>query len=191
MTDMKLVYIASPYADDIEYNTRKAIEYCRYAVQRGVIPLAPHLLFPRFLSELNPEEREMGIRMGLTFIAKCSELWVFGERITTGMRREITEAERLDIPVKYISELEMTEVTDIKKYGIWAKGSAASVRGATEAWLKSDGKPMSFDTYEEAAVKAESLMKNKVTAKIAYYPKPMQQEPELEETPSFGMSMMT
>jgi hypothetical protein len=179
MTDMKLVYIASPYAGDIEYNTRKAIEYCRYAVERGVIPLAPHLLFPRFLSELNPEERELGIRMGLTLIAKCSELWVFGDKITTGMRREIAEAERRGIPVKYISELEMTEAKEMKKYGIWGKENAA--------WLKADGKPMSFDTYAEAAVKTESLMKNTGTANLSYYPKPMQQEPE--ETPSFGMCM--
>lgn len=187
MTDMKLVYIASPYAGDIEYNTRKAIEYCRYAAERGVIPLAPHLLFPRFLSELNPEERELGIRMGLTLIAKCSELWVFGDRITTGMRREIVEAERLGMPVKYVSELELTGVKDRKKYGIWAKRSAASVCGAAEAWLKSDGKPMSFDTYEEAVAKAESLMKDNGTVNVSYYPKPMEQE--LEETPSFSMSM--
>jgi len=51
MTDMKLVYIASPYAGDIEYNVRRAIEYCRHAADRGVIPLAPHLLLPRFLCE--------------------------------------------------------------------------------------------------------------------------------------------
>jgi len=43
MTDKKLVYIASPYAGDIEYNTRMAIKYCRYAAEHGVIPLAPHL----------------------------------------------------------------------------------------------------------------------------------------------------
>ena len=109
MKDIKLVYIASPYAGDIEYNTRKAIEYCRYAVEHGVIPLAPHLLFPRFLSELNPEERELGISMGLTLIAKCSELWVFGDKITTGMHREIARAEKLGMTVKYLGEIEMTD----------------------------------------------------------------------------------
>jgi hypothetical protein len=76
MTDKKLVYIASPYAGDIEYNTRMAIKYCRYAAEHGVIPLAPHLLMPRFLCEANPEERELGIKMGLQLLALCSELWV-------------------------------------------------------------------------------------------------------------------
>jgi len=41
------------------------------------------------------------------------------------------------------------------KYGIWAMRSAASVCGAMEAWLKSDGVPLEFDTYEEAAAKAK------------------------------------
>jgi len=101
MTDMKLVYICSPYAGDIEYNTMMAIKYCRYAAGRGVIPLAPHLLLPRFLCESNPEEREMGIKMGLKLLALCSELWVFGYRISAGMRREIAQAERLGIKIVY------------------------------------------------------------------------------------------
>ncbi len=169
---MNVVYIASPYAGDIEYNTTMAIQYCRYAAEHGTVPLAPHLLLPRFLCESNPAERELGIKMGLSLIALCSELWVFGGRITTGMSREIAEAKRLGIPTKYISEIEMTGVKEMKKYGIWAKRNAVSVCGAGEAWFKEDGKPMSFDTYEAAAAKADSLMKK-----------------ELEETPSFGVSM--
>lgn len=187
MTDMKLVYICSPYAGDIEYNTSMAIAYCRHSAGRGVIPLAPHLLLPRFLCESNLEERELGIKMGLKLLALCSELWVFGNRISAGMRREIAEAGRLGVPVKHIGEIEMTGVKDMKKYGIWAKRSAASICGAAEAWLKSDGKPMTFDTYEEAAAKADSLIKNIGTANVSYYPRPMEQKPE--EEPSFGMSM--
>lgn len=76
---------------------------------------------------------------------------------------------------------------NIKKYGIWAKRSAASVCGAAEAWLKSEGKPMTFDTYEEAQAKADSLMKNIGTAKVSYFPREM--ELELNEIPSFGMKM--
>ena len=41
-----LVYVASPYAGDILHNTELARRYCRYAVDQGCIPLAPHLLFP-------------------------------------------------------------------------------------------------------------------------------------------------
>jgi hypothetical protein len=172
MTDRKLVYIASPYAGDIEYNTRMAIEYCRYAVGYGVVPLAPHLLLPRFLYELNPEERELGIQMGLQLLSLCSELWVFGSRISDGMSREIAEAQKLGIPVKYIGKIEMTGVKDMQ-YGIWAKRSAASVCGAAEAWFKSDGKPITFDTYEEAAEKAKWYMENLASANVSYYPREM------------------
>ncbi|WP_052693185.1 DUF4406 domain-containing protein [Desulfosporosinus sp. I2] len=98
---MKLVYIASHYAGNIEHNTRMAIEYCRYAASCGVCPIAPHLLIPRFLEENNPAEREQGIKMGLRLLASCDALWAFGDRISEGMRREIAEAEKLDIPIIY------------------------------------------------------------------------------------------
>lgn len=187
MTDMKLVYIASPYAGDIEFNTRMAIEYCRYAAGRGVIPLAPHLLLTRFLCESNPQEREQGITMGLRLLAVCSELWVFGNRISVGMCCEIAEAEKLGIKIVFQDLNNIQGVMSMKQWGVWAKRSAASVCGAAEAWLKSEGKPMTFDSYGEAAAKAESLMQDIGTANISYYPKEMQQE--LDEAPASGMNM--
>lgn len=98
---MKLVYIASPYAGDIEHNTRMAIEYCRYAANCGVAPVAPHLLYPLFLEDSNPTERKKGIEMGLRLLASCDVLWVFGSWISEGMQREIAEAEKLGIPIVY------------------------------------------------------------------------------------------
>lgn len=44
-----MVFICSPYAGDIERNIRKAQGYCRFAVSRNCIPIAPHLLFPQFM----------------------------------------------------------------------------------------------------------------------------------------------
>ena len=61
--DSPIVYICSPYSGDVEKNTEAARRYCRYAADRGFIPLAPHLLFPQFLSE--ETERELAIRMDL------------------------------------------------------------------------------------------------------------------------------
>lgn len=184
---MKLVYICSPYAGDIEYNTKMAIAYCRYATDCGVIPLAPHLLLPRFLCESNPVERELGIKMGLKLLALSSELWVFGNRISEGMRREIEEAERLGIKIIYQNSNKIQGVMNMKRWGIWAKRSAASICGAAEAWLKSEGKIQTFDTYEEAAEKAKKLMKNIGTANVSYYPKEI--EIELNEVQSSDMNM--
>ena len=57
-----LVYICSPYAGgDKEQNIANAQRYCRYAVDSGFLPLAPHLYFPQFMDESNKDERETGI----------------------------------------------------------------------------------------------------------------------------------
>ena len=55
-----IVFICSPYADDPVGNERRALRYCRFAVCRGCIPIAPHLYFTRFLDETNPQDRELG-----------------------------------------------------------------------------------------------------------------------------------
>lgn len=38
---MKLVYIASPFAGDVEQNIENARRYCLKAMDRGVTPVAP------------------------------------------------------------------------------------------------------------------------------------------------------
>ena len=44
-----IVYICSPYAGDIDRNVKAAQNYSRFAVDKGFIPIAPHLLFPQFM----------------------------------------------------------------------------------------------------------------------------------------------
>jgi hypothetical protein len=100
-----LVYICSPYAGAVERNTESAKLYCRFAVmERNVIAFAPHLLLPLYLSEDDPEERELALSMGLTFLTRCDELWVFGENITRGMQKEITKAKKYQMPIHYFTE---------------------------------------------------------------------------------------
>lgn len=102
---MEKVYICSAYHGDVEENSRKASEYCRYAaVECGVMPIAPHLLFPQFLDDYDETERNMGIQMGLELLRECSALWYFGDRITPGMVEEITTARELGIPVQYVPD---------------------------------------------------------------------------------------
>ena len=48
-------------------------------------------MYPQFLEEDDPEERQLGIDMGLVLLSKCHELWVFGNRISSGMSVEIAE----------------------------------------------------------------------------------------------------
>jgi hypothetical protein len=99
----KIVFICSPFAGDIEGNTRRAKRYGRFAVTEKVVPIIPHLMYPQFLEEDDPEERQLGIDMGLTLLGKCQELWVFGNRISSGMGVEISKAKRWNIPIRYFS----------------------------------------------------------------------------------------
>ena len=97
---MKLGYIASPYAGDVQANTEAAKGYCRAALEEGVVPIAPHLLYPQFLEDSDPAERNLGLRAGLELLARCEELWVCGPAISPGMSREIQFAQGLGIPIR-------------------------------------------------------------------------------------------
>ena len=99
-----IVYICSPYAGDVETNVQKARRYCRFAVDKGYIPIAPHLLFTQFLNDDSPKERQLGIFFGNAVMSKCSEVWVFGEHISNGMEAEIKRAKRKNYRLRYFNE---------------------------------------------------------------------------------------
>ena len=99
-----LVYICSPYAGDIETNTAAARRYCRFAVEAGYIPIAPHLLFPQFLNDSDPKERELGLFFGNALLSKCVEMFVFGSRISEGMEAEIKRATWKGHRIRYFTE---------------------------------------------------------------------------------------
>lgn len=102
--DMKLVYICSPLRGDVERNIRKANGYCRFAASKSAVPIAPHAMFTGFLDDTIPEERKVGLAMGLELLGRCSEVWVFGEKFSEGMKAEIKAAEELNIPIQYFDE---------------------------------------------------------------------------------------
>lgn len=104
---MKLIYVASPYAGDVEANVRYAEEACRYVMGQGCAFFAPHLLYPAILDDSIPAERALGMSMGLLMLGKCDELWAFGPRVSTGMQAEIDEAARLGIPVRKITQVSL------------------------------------------------------------------------------------
>jgi hypothetical protein len=107
MTQSKLVYIASPYAGDVERNTSFAIHACRFCIAQGHTPIAPHLLYTRMLDDNNPDQRELGLELGRRFLERVDELWACGDRVSPGMAAEIAEAVNLGIPVKRIETLKI------------------------------------------------------------------------------------
>ena len=103
INNKSMVYICSPYADNIEANTIAARRYCRFAADKGYIPIAPHLLFPQFLDDKKPEERELGLSFGNAIMDKCDEVWVFGSYLSTGMVAEIKRAKNAKYRVRYFT----------------------------------------------------------------------------------------
>lgn len=103
-----LIYICSPCRGDVEKNITKAQGYCREAVELfpDVIPIAPHVYFTQFLDELNPDERALGMDMGIALLDICDELWVYGiENPSEGMSREIEYAKEHEIPIRDAAEV--------------------------------------------------------------------------------------
>lgn len=106
-----IVYICSPYAGDIDKNVKAAKDYSRFAVNKGYIPITPHLLFPQFLNDADPKERQLGLFFGNALMSKCSEVWVFGSNISSGMEAEIKRARWKNYRLRYFTE-DFEEVHD-------------------------------------------------------------------------------
>lgn len=90
MKRQKVVYICSPYSDKDEEVVKKNVEdakkHSAFAVRNNVVPITPHLLFPQFMDE---SQRDVALSMDLELLQRVDELWVFGGKITKGMREEI------------------------------------------------------------------------------------------------------
>jgi hypothetical protein len=97
------VYICSPFRGDADRNTDNALRYCRFALERGKLPIAPHCYLPRFMDDDVPSERELALSFGLRLLQYCREIWVFGAVISGGMRREIDAAKKQRIPIRFFT----------------------------------------------------------------------------------------
>lgn len=104
---MSKVFICSPYRaetpEGLEENIELAKRISRYAAEQGHTVLCPHLLYPQFLDDNDKGERELGIKAGLEMLKDADEVWVPSWKVSEGMKREIAEAEKLGIPVKYFA----------------------------------------------------------------------------------------
>lgn len=70
----------------------------------GVLPLAPHIIFSQWCNDTIAEQREQGLKLGLSLLSKCEELWVMGTQISEGMRGEIAFAKDHGIPTFYVEQ---------------------------------------------------------------------------------------
>ena len=105
-----LVYICSPYSGDVEANVEVARRFCAHAVARRKIPLAPHLLFPQFMDDSDPDARDLAMFFNRVLLSKCEAIWVYTARVSAGMRAEIEWAHHLELPITYF-DADFEEVT--------------------------------------------------------------------------------
>lgn len=102
----ELVYVCSPLRanteEGIKKNMLKAREYVSLISQHfNCRAIAPHSFLPIYLSDNIPEERKLGLKFGLDLIKICKKMYVCGDRISEGMKKEIELAIDLGIPVIY------------------------------------------------------------------------------------------
>lgn len=106
MEKKKVVFISHPLKGDVEGNINKVREICRELILDGkVIPLATHMLFPTFLDDDVHEERRTGLDGTLELLKRSDEVWVYGDRISEGMKEEIELAKEIKIPIVFKSNL--------------------------------------------------------------------------------------
>lgn len=101
---LPIVYICSPYSGDVEVNTQLARQYSRFALDKGTLPIAPHLLFPQFMNDLDVAERQHAMRMNLILLGRCEELWVFGVELSEGMCLEIKRAQHRNMMIRWFNQ---------------------------------------------------------------------------------------
>lgn len=105
-----LVYVCSPYRGDIENNISNARKYSRFTFNKKNIPITPHLLYPQFLNDDDLFERNIAIhKINYVLLGLCQEVWVFGDAISDGMKREILIAKKRKKRIRYFNN-ELKEV---------------------------------------------------------------------------------
>ncbi len=98
-------YICSPYRGNLIRrirNRRYARALTKRAIDMGYTPITPHLYLTQVLNDNRQQEREKGLKLGLDLLNVCGTM-IVGCRygITEGMQKEITQAARMRVDIKY------------------------------------------------------------------------------------------
>lgn len=103
MQKKKIVYIAHPIGGDVEGNLKKLRNIVRQLNMtfRDIVPFVPYYADVVSMDDNDPHQRERGIEndVALFLSGVIDEVWLYGDRISDGMREEIDLARQLAIPV--------------------------------------------------------------------------------------------
>lgn len=103
-----IVIIESPFRGATPDEERVNVEYAREAVRdsirRGECPFASHLLYPQALDDSRPDERALGIALGMQWAQFADFVAVYHDRgISEGMRVAIEKHLTAGLRIEYRS----------------------------------------------------------------------------------------
>ncbi len=120
---MPLTYVCSPLSAptraEMLANAAKANSYMVMAEREfGGRAVAPHAYLPYLLDDRVPAERKLALKFGQELLALCSQMVVYGSRISEGMKGEIALAERMGIPILYRPGIPVSETSGGIEYAV-------------------------------------------------------------------------
>lgn len=102
-----IVYICSKYRGktriEQDFNLVMAKRYGRFAMEKGYVPIITHMNIAELTNDHDQNDRDFGIQASLTLLKVCSQIWIFGQDVSDGMRLEAQEAIREHIPIRWFS----------------------------------------------------------------------------------------
>ena len=101
-----IVYICAPFSGDMEFNIHRAIRLGKIAYEKGKMPIIPHVQYP-FMNANYKKHRKDALRFDLILLSKCQEVWVLGDKVTTGMEKELSVAEKQHKTIRWFKEEEL------------------------------------------------------------------------------------
>ncbi len=101
---MKTIFLAHPFKGDYEANIDSAKEICRaIALQHSINPICPILMYPNFLRDSSPRERNTGLALCLSLLEKCDEVWMAEDWMNSqGCKGEYELAKKLGKTIRQV-----------------------------------------------------------------------------------------
>ena len=101
---MKIVYIAHPVGGDVDKNVKKIKKIIRkiQITEPDIIPFAPYLIGLMTLDDSDKTERTIGINNNREYFKREGliwQLWLYGNKISKGMTKEMILALDEGIPI--------------------------------------------------------------------------------------------
>ena len=114
---VKMIFVAHPIGGDVKGNVKKVLKICAEIHTRNIIPVAPYLISLQYLNDEVIEDRELGMAANheCFYRGYIDELWLYGDRISSGMIEEIKLAREMGIPI--VAKTKGTQ-WDIKRLGL-------------------------------------------------------------------------